>query len=110
MASSSASFPDMLQFIMAQANLMQNTAGAALQNGISHPFPPINPNASVPIPPPGLPQHSESNGTPFPFLDLQTAALMAAAGTQHAAGLLQPPQAIPQLGVYPSQPNPVAYL
>ena len=102
MASSSASIPDMQSLIMAHKNLMQNIAGAALQNGVPYPFPPVNPN--VPIHTPGLLQHSESNGTPFPLFDFEIAALVAAAGTQHAA------QAIPQLNVYPSQPNPVVYL
>ena len=103
MASSSASIPDMLPFIMmAHKKLMQNIAGAALQNGVPYPFPPINSNA--PIYTPGLMQHSESNATPFALFDLQTAARIAATGTQHAA------QAIPQLDVYPLQPNPVVYL
>ena len=108
-ASSSANIPDyVLPFIMANTNLMQNIAGAALQYGVPHPFPSINPNAPVHTPPGGLmQQHStESNGTPFPLLDLQTAAALIAAVSQHAG------QAIPQLNVYPSQsqPNPVVYL
>ena len=102
MASSSASISDMLPYIMAQKKLMQNIAGAALQNGVPYPFPPINPNA--PIYTPGLLQHSESNATPFALLNLQTAALIAATGTQHSA------QTIPQLDVYPSQLTPVVYL
>ena len=101
MASSSANIPDyVLPFIMANTNLMQNIAGAALQYGVPHPFPSINPNAPVHTPA-GLMQ-----GTPFPLLDLQTAAALIAAVSQHAS------QAIPQLNVYPSQlqPNPVVYL